>query len=77
MPVVRGQGPHDELVGVGAGDGPRPVLVLGVVAVPEGRRLMAVGRVIDGMAVEGQGARRRVEGGDDLGTDDVASPREG
>ena len=38
-----------------------------VVAVPEGQLLAAVGRVIDGVEVEGQVTGWCVEGGDELG----------
>jgi hypothetical protein len=45
--------------------------------VPEGQLLPAVGRVIDGIQVEGQVTRRALEGGDELVEEDVTQPLEG
>jgi hypothetical protein len=42
-----------------------------VVAVPEGQLLVPVGRVIHGIQVERQVARRGVKGGDELVEDDA------
>jgi hypothetical protein len=53
------------------------VLVLVVVAVPEGQLLVAVRRVIHGVQVERQVARRPAEGGDEQVEEDVAQPLEG
>jgi hypothetical protein len=76
MHVPWAQGQRDELVVVGAGEDQRQVLVLVVIAVPERQLLVPVGRVIDGVQVEGQVARRRVEGGDELVDEDVTQPLE-
>ncbi len=75
--VVRSGDRTTTRVVVGAGADQRQVLVLVVVAVPEGQLLLAVGRVIDGVEVERQVARRRIEGGDELVEEDVAQPLEG
>jgi hypothetical protein len=77
MNVAGPQGQHDELVVVGAGDDQRQVLVLIVVAVPEGQLLVPVGRVIHGVEVERQVAGRGVEGGDELVNEDVTESLEG
>jgi hypothetical protein len=60
------------MVIVGASDDQRKVLGLVVVAVPEGQLLVPVGRVMHGIQVERQVARRGVEGGDELVEDDAA-----
>jgi hypothetical protein len=75
--VARPQGQHHELVVVDAGNDQRQVLVLVVVAVPEGQLLVAVSRVIDGVQVEGQVTRRGVEGREELVNEDVAQLLEG
>jgi hypothetical protein len=61
----------------GAGDDQGQVLVLVVIAVPEGQLLLAVGRVVHGVQVERQVARRCVEGGDELIDEHVAQALEG
>ncbi|HKI31791.1 MAG TPA: hypothetical protein VKA46_07975 [Gemmataceae bacterium] len=71
------QGEHHELVVVRTGDDQGQVLVLVVVAVPEGQLLLAVGRVIDGVQVERQMARWGVKGGDELVEEHVPQPLEG
>jgi hypothetical protein len=70
--VAGPQGQHDELVVIGTGDDQRQVLVLVIVTVPEGQLLLAVGRVIDRVQVEGHVTRRGVDGGEELVEDDVA-----
>src|SRR5262249_17982266 len=51
--------------------------VRGVVAVPEGQLLVAVGRGIDGIQVRGRARRRGVEGGDELVEEDGPQALEG
>jgi hypothetical protein len=53
------------------------VLVLVVLAVPEGELLLAVDRGIHGVQVERQVARRSLEGSDELVEDHVAKPLKG
>jgi hypothetical protein len=61
---------------VGAGDNQRQVLVLVVAAGRKGQLLMTMGRVINGIEVEGQVSRRGVEGGDNLVEEHVTQPFE-
>src|SRR5262249_59295317 len=64
------------VVGVGAGGDRGRVRFLVVEAVPEGQLLAAVGRVIDGVQVERQAARRPGERGDELVDEEVAQALE-
>ena len=68
------QANHDDQVVIRAGDDERQVLVLLVVAVEEDQLLAAVGRIVHGIEVQQQVARRRGVRGDELVDQDVAEP---
>jgi hypothetical protein len=72
MGTAMAQADHDQLVGVGRGDERGKVLVLVEVAVEERQLLVPMSRIIDGIDVEGQAARRRGERGDELIDEDIA-----
>ena len=77
MDVARTQRQQDELVVVGAGDEQRQILVLVVVAVPEGQLLIPVCRIIDGVEVEGQMFGRGRERSDELIDEQIAEAEQG